>query len=275
MIRIFLLLIISVNSVSSQDFYSPKNRKLFADYLFCSGDQLRAILEYEEYLKYYYNDTVEYKLALGYSRIENFNKAADRFINVSPKSEFYYISRLEYLKSKILLGDFESINKFTIHDKSVNEIKLVNISYLLSESVLPEKDRFLNPFNEPDKEEVQILYNYKKDPPYKSPVAAGILSALIPGSGKIYTGQISEGITSFLLNGLFAFMSYNNFQNNHNVRGWIFAGVTALFYSGNIYGSAASAQIYNARIDYEYAERVKKYLAAKNYFIDDYDFCNK
>jgi TM2 domain-containing membrane protein YozV len=194
---------------------------------------------------------------------------------ISPKSEFYYISRLEYLKSKILFGDLESINKFTIQNKSVNETKLVNISYLLSEFVLPEKDRFLIPFDEPDKEEVQILYNYKKDPPYKSPVAAGILSALIPGSGKLYTGQISEGITSFLLNGLFAFISYNNFQNNHNVRGWIFAGVTALLYSGNIYGSAASAQIYNTRIDYEYAERVKKYLAVKNYFIDDYDFCNK
>lgn len=275
MIRTILLLIITLNSGFSQDFNSPENRKLFADHLFCSKDYLRAVFEYEEYLKYFSDDTVIFKVALGYSKIENFNKAADQFINISPQSEFYLVSRLEYLKSKILSEDFESINRFNISDKSTDEIKLINISYLLREAILPGKDNFLNVFDEQDKNEVKMLYNYKNYPPYKSPVTAGILSALIPGSGKIYTGQISEGITSFLLNGLFAFISYNNFQNHHNVRGWIFAGVTALFYSGNIYGSAVSAQIYNAGIDYEYSERVKKYLSEKNFFIEDYDFCNE
>ncbi len=125
-----------------------------------------------------------------------------------------------------------------------------------------------------EKPEAIDLYDWKKNPSYKSPFLAGVLSSLIPGSGKIYADQLSEGLTALVLNSLFAFLSYNNFKHDHNFRGWVFAGVGAFFYAGNIYGSVSAAHLYNSKMDYEYKEGLKQFLEFNNYFIEDYDFCN-
>ena len=272
--RIVFIIILFAQINHSQDLHSPQNRKLFADHLFCTQDYLRAVFEYEEYLKYYDNDTVLFKAALGYSKLENYREALERFNKLPGQSEFYYSSRLEFLKSKILSGEYISALENKSNDLTVNELKLMSLSNLLSKDNFLNKDKILIPFSDDEKNEILDLYNRKTDPPYKSPVIAGVLSTLIPGSGKIYSGQISEGITSFIINSLFAFLSYNNFKNHHNFRGWIFAGAGAFFYAGNIYGSAAAAQLYNAGIDYESNQNIKQFLELKNYYIDEYDFCD-
>lgn len=273
MIRIFLFVIISINCSYSQNFHLPENRKLFADYLFCSEDYLRAVIEYEEYIKHFNNDTVLFKIAFGYSKIENFNQAAELFNKISTQSDLYYIARSEYLKSLLLAENFESFTSIDPKEVSITELKLINSAYLLNGLKLPDKNGFLLPFSDSEKNEMLKFYKFKKEPPYKSPFLAGLLSSLVPGAGKIYTNQISEGLTSLVLNGLFAFLSYNNFKNDHTTRGWIFAGVGAFFYAGNIYGSVVSANIYNQRVDYEYKENVKVFLETHNYFIERYEFC--
>ncbi|HSL88466.1 MAG TPA: hypothetical protein VK870_04115 [Ignavibacteriaceae bacterium] len=273
MIRIFLFVIISINFSYSQNFHSPENKKLFADYLFCSEDYLRAVIEYEEYIKHYKNDTVLFKIAFGYSKIENFKQAAELFKKICMQSDFYYRARSEYLKSLLLAENFESFTSIDTKEASITELKLINIAYLFSELKLPDKNTFLLTFSDSEKNEMLKFYEQKKEPPYKSSFLAGLLSSVVPGAGKIYTNQISEGLTSLVLNGLFAFLSYNNFKNDHTTRGWIFAGVGAFFYAGNIYGSAVSANIYNQRVDYEYKENVKLFLETHNYFIERYEFC--
>lgn len=272
--RIIFIIILFSQIIHSQDLHSPQNRKLFADHLFCTQDYLRAVFEYEEYLKYYDNDTVIFKTALGYSKLEYYQEAGERFNKLPGQSEFYYSSRLELLKSKILAGEYISALENVSDDLTVNELKLMSLSNLLSKDNFLIKNKILIPFSDDEKNDILNFYNRKTDPPYKSPVLAGVLSTLIPGSGKIYSGQISEGITSFILNGLFAFLSYNNFKNHHNFRGWIFAGAGAFFYAGNIYGSAAAAQLYNAGIEYESNQNIKQFLELKNYYIDEYDFCD-
>jgi len=273
MIRIFLFVIISINFGYSQNFHSPENRKLFADYLFCSEDYLRAVIEYEEYMKYYNNDTILFKIAFGYSKIEKYNRAAELFNKISIQSDFYYRARSEYLKSLLLAENFESFTSIDSNEASITELKLINSAYLFNGLKLPDKNEFLLPFSDSEKNEMLKFYEFKKESPYKSPLLAGIFSTVVPGSGKLYTNQISEGLTSLVLNGLFAFLSYNNFKNDHPTRGWIFAGVGAFFYAGNIYGSAVSANIYNQRVDYEYKENVKVFLETHNYFIERYEFC--
>jgi TM2 domain-containing membrane protein YozV len=269
-----LFLILSLSSVIlSQDIHSPINRKIFADHLFCTGDYLRAVLEYEECLDYFSDDTVMYKIALGHFKIENYEEAAKRFQNINNQSEFYASSRIEFLKSKIYLEDFDYLNSFSPDTSNGSELKLFFLSTLLSGRTLLDKHEFLIPFEKEKKSKALDFYEWKKDPPYKSLVLAGILSTIVPGAGKIYTDQISEGLTAFVLNSLFVFLSYDNFKNKHNLRGWIFAGTGTLFYAGNIYGSVTSANIYNSRIDYEYREDVKSFLEEMNYFINEYDFC--
>lgn len=82
---------------------------------------------------------------------------------------------------------------------------------------------------------------------YKSPALAAVMSTLIPGSGKLYTERYWDALTSFLTVGFSARHAWAGFKRNGtgSVIAWIHTIVGTYFYLGNIYGSAASAKLYN------------------------------
>ncbi len=286
MIKVLLCLVLFSSICLSQekdfisnDLHSPANIKLFADYLFCQKDYLRSSLEYQNYLKSFYNDTVEFKIALGYQIIGNYDIALDKFDSIKSKSEFYYASKFEFYKTEFLMNDFAELNNsikdFKNKDFPYNKNlkQLVYASYLFSRNNLTDKSRLKLYFSGEALDEMNKFYSWKNDPPYKSPVLASIMSAIIPGSGKIYAGQLEDGITAFVVNGLFGYLAYSSFTHQHEFRGWLFSSLGAFFYAGNVYGSAASAQIYNAKISFDFIQSVKDFLESKNYFSPGYDFC--
>ena len=73
MIKSFFFFLISTALIFSQkniiDFHSPENIKIFADYLFCEGDYLRAVEEYESIKNIIVNDTIDFKIMYCYSEI--------------------------------------------------------------------------------------------------------------------------------------------------------------------------------------------------------------
>ncbi len=81
--------------------------------------------------------------------------------------------------------------------------------------------------------------------PMKSPLLAGVLSTIVPGLGKVYTGHSTDGLLSLLSIATFAYASYDGFvtSGSSSVRGWIFGTLAGGLYLGNIYGSALSASI--------------------------------
>lgn len=261
------------------DFQSPENIKLFADFLFCDNDYLRAIDEYEKYLVTVEDDSVQFKIAIGYSSMNDCEKAINKLSLIKKTSPFYEQSKIELLKSLYLQNidsAFYLYADIIMNSKSIysnNAYRFKNTSLLLSKEELPEKEKFLIPFDDEEKKTISDLYDLKKNPPYKSEVFSGILSAIIPGAGKIYTKEYGDGITAFLLTGLFAYLAYTNFEHDHPTRAWIFTALGAGFYAGNIYGSIASAQIFNAKINFEFDQGVKLYLEEKNYYTPVYDFC--
>ena len=274
-------LILFGTSIYSQqiDFNSPQNIKLFADYLFCDKDYLRAIDEYEKYLSVFDDDSIQYKIAVGYSAINDQSNAYKKFSAIKKTSSFYEQSKMEILKSLYLQNidsSFYSYADVLINSQSLfsnSAYRLKNTSLLLIKDELPDKEKFLIPFKNEEKNALSNFYDLKNNPPYKSEAWAGILSAIIPGAGKIYTQEYGDGITAFILTGLFAYLAYTNFEHGHPTRAWIFTAVGAGFYAGNIYGSVASAQIFNARVNFEFDEGVKLFLEEKNYFTPTYDFC--
>lgn len=275
---IYLILLNSVQFAQNLDLKSPQNIKSFADYLFCEKDYLRAIDEYENYLRIKENDSIQFKVAYGFLEMGRFENAIQNFAKVKPTSAFYEATKIEKLKTFYLLNDslkFISEADSIITSESPfanNALKLKNVSLLLTNN-LPDKNKFLKPFDAYQKEDVLSFYNQKTNTGYKSGTVAGILSAIIPGSGKIYTENYSDGITAFLFTGLFGYLAYTNFDHDHNLRAWIFTAVASGFYAGNVYGSVASAQIFNARINFEFDKGVKLFLENNNYFMPDYDFC--
>lgn len=84
--------------------------------------------------------------------------------------------------------------------------------------------------------------------PRKSPLVAGILAAVLPGSGHVYSGHYGDGATALLLNGLFiAGTVVAVCQENYAVAGVV--GVIGLpFYIGNIYGGANAASKWNLAV---------------------------
>jgi hypothetical protein len=276
---ILFFLITSIPFAQKIDFNSPHNIKSFAEHLFCEKDYLRAIDEYEKYLTFENDDAIKFKIASGYFFMHDYKNAIQKFKNFPPESDFYFNAQLEILKSQFLKNDSLAFYKMagdiisSNSNISLNALKLKNVSFLLNGRSLPSKMKFLSPFEDSSKIRVSELYEWKVNPPYKSEVVSGILSAIIPGAGKIYTKEYGDGITAFILTGLLGYLAYRNFENDHNFRAWIFAGTGALFYAGNIYGSVASAQIYNARINFEFKDGVKLFLDQKNYFTPVYEYC--
>jgi TM2 domain-containing membrane protein YozV len=282
-ILFFLIYFIPVQfaQTGNIDFNSPDNIKSFADYLFCDKDYLRAALEYERLAETNIDDTIEFKIALSYSHIEDYHTAIKKF-SIIPKSSVYFNeAKLEGMRAHFLINDFTGLRSY-YKNSFITEVnkyqndgeKLFNFSYLFTDDELPAKDVFLLPFGIDENKNISSYYDWKVEPPYKSGTLAGIMSAVIPGSGKIYTGDIGDGIVAFLSTTVFAFIAYDNFKAGHNTRAWIWTGVAAFFYAGNVYGSIAAAQVYNAKIIFEFNDGLNVYLNRKNYYIKKYEFCD-
>jgi len=273
----FLIPLFALSQSTSFEFHSPENIKKFADNLFCEGDYPRAIEQFELINEKLDDDTVKFKIMLGYSELGFFSESNEIFKGINDKSIFYPDAYLLFFKNQLIsepgLISASSINSFnSLQLKSFN--KLNAISMLYGDEFNISRENFISPFDGDEQNSISTFYNYKVEPPYKSPALAGTLSAIIPGSGKIYVGEWGDGITSLLATGLLAFLAYDNFRADHTTRAWIFTGLGAFFYAGNIYGSIASAQIFNARIDFEFNNGLKLFLKEQNYFLPEYDFCN-
>ena len=275
---IFALLFVLIVETMAQDFFSSDNRLRFGNYLFCDGDYIRAVDEFEAHLKKNDNDTVRFKLAYSLARLERYNEAGSHYNLLSSNSSLMREAKLEYLKTFYFSGTFSELRDLRSspnYSKSAVALeagKLTHLSYLYPNEVLPDSTIFFEPFNQREKKELLKFYLRKQSPGYKSEVTAALFSAVIPGLGKVYTERYTEGLTSFLLTGLMTFLSINNFNADHDFRGWLFAGLAAYFYAGNIYGSAASAQIYNAGIRFNFENDLKIFLNNNNHFMPKYDF---
>jgi tetratricopeptide (TPR) repeat protein len=86
-----------------------------------------------------------------------------------------------------------------------------------------------------------------KELPYRSPVMAGVLSALLPGSGQFYGGARKDGLLAFLVNGALIAASVGAWnQEVYGVAGLV-SVVALTFYAGNIYGAINSAHLANQK----------------------------
>ncbi|OGU55888.1 MAG: hypothetical protein A2V66_18190 [Ignavibacteria bacterium RBG_13_36_8] len=280
-LTLFSNLLLAQTNSSQIDFFSPQNRLKFGDYLFREQDYLRAINEYQEYLKIANNDTARFKFAFALAEMGRETEALDNYKGLFFSSPLNEGARLEFYKINFQQGDFVRFRdlcteKIYLPENSDLIIQKLNrFSYLLDDNLLPDSAAFVDVFDQGEKEQVLNFYMRKKFPPYKSPLTAAVLSAIIPGAGKIYTGNYGDGITAFLLTGILSFLAYDNFKADHDFRGWLFTGLAVMFYSGNVYGSVASTQIYNVGIKFHFENEVKIYLNEKKYFLNKYDFLNR
>lgn len=272
----FLSTIITAQTVrDSIDYFSINNRKSFADHLFKEKDYLRAVDEYRAILKKENDDSLKFKIGIGLFRIGDYTQAADYFRSLFFNPDFLVHAEYEYYKCYFFSNNFDQFRYLVESryfypfqfDGEINRLK--QISIILEPDLIPDSLEFANSFGGGIKKDMIEFYERKKYPDKKNPTTAALLSAVIPGSGKIYTGEIGDGITALILTGVCAYLAYDNFNANHDFRGWLFSGLTAFFYAGNIYGSATSAHLYNAQVKINFYTELNLYLKKNEYFLNE------
>ncbi len=289
---IFSVFIFSLFNSSAQSnenlnsFFSSENRLKFGNHLFLENDYLRALGEFREYLKTENNDTIRFKFAYCFLKIGRYEEAAENFKGLFFNSTLEDEAKLQFFRANFMLSLYNTSDFFSFRDLKEKEIyasdkyalhlkRLKYISHFFDNSILPDTNEFFSAFDDSNYTSIKKFYLLKKYPSYKNQKIAGLLSAFLPGLGKIYTGEITDGITAFAATGMLVFLAVNNFSHHHNFKGWLFAGLSGLTYAGNIYGSVASAQIYNARVRFNFKNEVKLYFEQRDFLLPRIDFLER
>jgi putative component of membrane protein insertase Oxa1/YidC/SpoIIIJ protein YidD len=91
-----------------------------------------------------------------------------------------------------------------------------------------------------------------------------IMSAIVPGSGQVYSGRTGDGIYSFMTvaaTGLvFYWFAANPEKDRTHVKTSLFGALTVLFHTGNVYGANIAARDYNRLQRRHYIERAERIL---------------
>jgi len=278
---LFFILLLAANlfaQKSSENLLDISNRIKFGNYLYKEKDFIRSIDEYKIILQSYDDDTIKFRFAKSFFNLHRFNEAAENFKTLFLSQSLSEEAKLFYFQSYFFQNDFSTFRKITsrqiyfpeCYSKEVK--RLISISYLLSDEKLPEQKSLLEPFDDSLQTKLYLFYQLKKNPPQKNPTTAAVFSALIPGAGKIYNGEISDGIIAFLATTVSAYLAVNNFQHDHNFRGWFFTGLTSFFYGGNVYGSFLSAKNFNVTAKENLQTEIKTFFEKRNYTMPEIDF---
>ncbi len=282
LIAVALLSLFFSNRIFSQNniLFSVENRIKFGNALFCEEDYLRAIDEYIEALKEVNNDSLRFKIAYSLMKMGRYNEADDYYKGLFFNSELDEEAKFGFYQSNFFRKDYKAYRdlvaseRFMPESRKLDVYRLYYVTQYLQEDLLPDtnevKKVFANEYHQP----LMTLYDNKANPEYKSPWTAAILSTVLPGSGKVYTGNYVDGFFSFILNGLFIWLAYDNFDNGRNGRGVLMSLIGGFLYAGNIYGSAASAQNYNAGIRFDFNNAIDLFFKENNYFIPKHNYCN-
>ncbi len=144
-------------------------------------------------------------------------------------------------------------------NKDYKKYQTYQSSFSFSSYVLKQEEMNFNKYQ-------GIMSAQKK----KSPVVAGLLSAVIPGSGKWYAGKKKQGIAAFLpilSSGLLTLEAYNR-GGLRDARFWLYGTIFSTFYIGNIWGSAVSVKIKNQEFNRMYENKIlfDMHIPLRNFF---------
>jgi len=234
----------------------------FGKYLFSENDykraisQLKAALFLHEFFVTNKNDSIYYLIGISYSKISDYGLSNRYLAYVSNKdSNLYEKSLFQSGKNYILNNNIDSalffcqyFSKGVLSKKySENMTLLLASSYLLMNNAKSASQELKNADLT-----VSKLYDYStelKNFKSKSPLLAGTLSAIVPGTGKFYTKNIEHGLLSLFVNGLLGYRTVVEYKTGGpGSSGFIIFGTIFLItYTANILGSVISAKHYNEK----------------------------
>lgn len=276
-----------ISSRSQVNYYAPKNIHSFANYLYQTGDYLRAAAEYQRYFFSSHSDSLSDSLLYRIGQCYQLGGKSDIAIN------FYHCFLINYPQSKLReqthyqiartyfqTGKYDDSIEYIRHNSwaltsddvrmRMDQLLGINFLYqrhwhtahhffssLLLKTNLDKVDSTTISLNNSAIEGTELNY--------KSGMVAGLLSAGVPGTGKIYAGRYEDGLFSLLMIGLYCWQAFDGFNRNgkNSVKGWIYGTLGAIFYLGNIYGSIVAVKIHNEKIEENFLHKLELELKWK------------
>jgi len=258
---LLILLISCLLNCKSQDLYDLQNSKNFASYLLRTRQYSLAAQEFERIVFMSPSDTTaKLELLKSYRLSNQYSIGLSRIEDLFPGNLFDLPKSFtnEYMKLLLLNKDFPiALNLLnTSKALTLENRKDYQLKVLLLDNKWEEASEFSinNPgINTSQWRQMKSLIREKQKLKYKSPFLAAGFSAIIPGTGKIYTGNWKDGLFSLLFVGTSAWQSYRGFKKNgvESIYGWIFGIFTIGYYGGNVYGSWKAAKNYNSNLNHD------------------------
>ncbi len=268
---IICFLFLALIKLCGQDLLNYSNSSKYANHLFKNKQYSLSVIEYERVSFMEPADTLaKLRIVQSYRYMHDYKRAKTRLRNFFPvkMADCPKDFALEYVTILFHEHQFDSAYNFinknqTIELSKRNEYKFGTLlmQYKWHEAT-SFADNYLIYNQKPQK--FDALYNVATqgiDIKYKKPYCAALFSAIIPGSGKVYTKDWKDGIYAFIVVSAFSWLTYNSIKNNGLNFNSVFFGTIAIsFYSANIYGSHKSAKKYNRRINERIAGEVQGIL---------------
>lgn len=210
-------------------------------------------------------DSINFYTGWAYYHLKTLDSSAYYFNKVGDSSAFYFFSKFYQAFDNIYLGNYEEAKTIlsslsTRENEEMDKLKnlefsgiyLLERNYALFDSISKKFDFSFYPISQ--EQENFIVYRSKllelKD---KSPLLAGLLSALFPGAGKFYAGYRGQALSAMMPSLMLAAVAIESLfkAGYYSAPFVIFGGFFSMFYFGNIWGSAISVKTKRFEIEYE------------------------
>lgn len=251
--RYFFLLLLSISGFS-QDIFTPKNSEKYADYLLKSGQYELAAKEYERLVFFApQSDSMKTLLLKSYRLANQTDLALERLQVIYPETgQVPYSPAIEISKLYFIKRDWKSASEFWGANQSIpvdDKTLLKTTLHIFENDFLAARETIKEVKNEENQLGIAYHSILEKETHKKSPALAGVISMVLPGSGKAYSKNWKDGIVSLFFTAGMSIQAYRSFNKHgiNNYRGWLYSGIGFGFYLGNIYGGIKSTKDYNRK----------------------------
>lgn len=213
--------------------------------------------------------------------LKNLEQSTHFLLKVGNESPFYRKSHFFAGYNQIYLENYDEaqniFNQMNIREEphlSLLNFELTGIDMLQGNwQQAKEQLKLVNENNATLYEQVLALEEICKEHENhssKSPVLAGIMSGIIPGTGKIYAGETGSGIASMIGTVGFGLITWENYHKRgiKNAKTIIFGSIFILNYVSNIYGSVISIKVSENEYKYTVHNQIlfQLHIPLRNFF---------
>jgi hypothetical protein len=263
----FIALLLSFVSPAFSQNQESCNLK-FINHLVDKGDYKEALflLDSTDCNSPELNDSVNYLRGWSLYSLKRLLPSSENLIKVKPESYFYlkshFFAAYNYTHTGNYEKAFQTLSEIALSSEeqlSLKNFEIAGISLLKGDTAgfgesFDKVNQSFYAITESSDNLKKISYdlrNHKR----KSPLVAGLLSGVIPGSGKFYAGKRGEAVSSFIATTALGVITLENYRNSgiKSLNTIAFATAFAFSYTANIYGAVLSVNI----LETEYRENVK------------------